>query len=185
MTDPDCPYCHAPLPEGQRHSCVPLRGRVHPTNAFYFNDNGEPRLVQLHKGATVPKNAPPSSAIDRYPHPWDIFEPLGPICTAMEVAGLPRAFGREAATAALEHDGVGDLMRAWADADNDAERMAIVLDIEKQLGDIRIAHLFEGHPTVPITPRLVERFPKLVGGIDVALNVPLQHDDENKDLSGR
>lgn len=26
---PDCPFCFAPLPEGKRHSCVPLRGRVH------------------------------------------------------------------------------------------------------------------------------------------------------------
>lgn len=30
------------------------------------------------------------------------FEPLGPICAAMEAAGLPQAFGRETATVAIE-----------------------------------------------------------------------------------
>ena len=48
----------------------------------------------------------------------------------METAGLPPAFGREAATVAIEYDGVGDLVRMWADTRDDAERMAIILDIE-------------------------------------------------------
>lgn len=138
MNVPECPYCRAPLPEGARHSCVPLRGRVHPTNAFYFNNNGEPRLVRIHKGATLPKNAPPSWAIDRYPRAWELTEPLGPICAAMEAAGLPLAFGKEAATIAIEYPGVGALMRMWADAGDDAERMDIVLNIEALLGGIKM-----------------------------------------------
>jgi hypothetical protein len=137
MSDPECPYCFSPLPEGKRHTCVPLRGRVHPTNSFLFSDRGQARLVRLHKGATLPKNAPPSWAIDRYPRPWDLSEPLGPICAAMEAAGLPQPFGREAASVAIEYDGVGDLMRQWADARDDAERMSIILDIEELIGDIK------------------------------------------------
>jgi len=86
MSDSACPYCFAPLPKGKRHSCVPLRGRVHPTNAFYFNDNGKPKLMRLHKGATVPRNESPSGG-DR---------PLSP------AAGLPQTFVREAATIAIE-----------------------------------------------------------------------------------
>jgi hypothetical protein len=143
MSDPECPYCLAPLPEGKRHTCVPLRGRVHPTNAFFFSDRGQARLVRLHKGATLPKNAPPSWAIDRYPRPWDLSEPLGPICAAMEAAGLPQAFGREAATVAIEFDGAGDLMRMWADARDDAERMAIILDIEELIDDIKRVYTHE------------------------------------------
>jgi hypothetical protein len=147
MSDPECPYCFAPLPEGMRHSCVPLRGRVHPTNAFYFNDNGESRLVRLHKDATLPKNAPPRLAIDRYPRPWDSSEPLGQICAAMEAAGLPHAFGKEAATVAIEYDGVGDLMRAWADAMEDADRrMAIVLEIDQLIADLQTARPHEWQP---------------------------------------
>jgi hypothetical protein len=122
---------------------------VHPTNAFYFNDNGEPRLVRLHKGATVPKNAPPSGPIDRYPRPWDLSEPLGPSCAAMEAAGLPQTFVREAATIAIEYDGVGALMRMYAVAMDDAERMAIVLDIEELIGEIQNPHEWES--AVPVT----------------------------------
>jgi hypothetical protein len=143
MSDPDCPYCSSPLPEGKRHTCVPLRGRVHPTNAFFFSDRGQARLVRLHKGAALPKNAPPSWAIDRYPRPWDLSEPLGPICAAMETAGLPPAFGREAATVAIEYDGVGDLMRMWAETRDDAERMAIILDIEELIDDIKRVYTHE------------------------------------------
>jgi hypothetical protein len=137
MNDAECPYCFSPLPEGKRHTCVPLRDRVHPINAFFFSDRGQARLVRLHKGSTPPKNAPPSWAIDRYPRPWDLSEPLGPICAAMEAAGLLQAFGREAATVAIEYDGVGELMRMWADARDDAERMAIILVIEELIGDIK------------------------------------------------
>jgi hypothetical protein len=145
MSDPECPYCFAPLPEGKRHSCVPLRGRVHRDlyRAFFFNDAGRARLVRLHKGSTLPKNAPPSWAIDRYPRPWDLSEPLGPICAAMEAAGLPHAFGREAATVASEYDGVGNLMRMWADARGDAERIAIILDIEELIDDIKRVYTHE------------------------------------------
>jgi hypothetical protein len=53
----------------------------------------------------------------------------------MEAAGLPEAFGREAATVAIEYDGVGDLMRAWADAAADA-RVAIILEIEQMISDL-------------------------------------------------
>ena len=53
--------------------------------------------------------------------------------------GLPLAFGREAATIAGEYIGVGDLMRMRADADGDAKRMAIVLDIEELLGNLKMA----------------------------------------------
>jgi hypothetical protein len=143
MSDPECPYCFAPLPEGKRHTCVPLRGRVHQTNALFFSDRGQPRLVRLHKGATLPTNAPPSWAIDRYPRPWDLSEPLGPICAAMEAAGLPQTFGRDAATVAVEYDGVGDLMQMWADSRDDAERMAIILDIEELIDDIKRVYSHE------------------------------------------
>jgi hypothetical protein len=64
----ECPYCFAPLPTGKRHSCVPLRGRVHST-AFIFSDRGTARLVWLHKGTTLPKSAPPKNALDFYPRP--------------------------------------------------------------------------------------------------------------------
>jgi hypothetical protein len=69
MSDPECPYCFAPLPENKRHSCVPLRGQVHKTNAFVFNSGGRARLVRLHKGATLPKDAPSEDALDFYPRP--------------------------------------------------------------------------------------------------------------------
>jgi hypothetical protein len=106
-------------------------------------------MVRLHKGATLPKNAPPRLAIDRHPRPWDSSEPLGPICAAMEAAGLPQAFGREAATVAIEYDGVGDLMRAWADAEDDAgRRMAIVLEIEELIGDLQSVYPHEWQPSV-------------------------------------
>jgi hypothetical protein len=108
--------------------------------------NGRPRLVRLHKGATLPKDAPPRLAIDRYPRPWDFTEPLGRICTAMEAAGVPRALGREAATVALEYEGVGGLMRMWAAAEDDAKRMAIVLEIDQLLDDIRIVNPHEWPP---------------------------------------
>jgi hypothetical protein len=69
MSDPECPYCFAPLPQGKRHSCVSLRGQVHsdPAHCFYYNDRGRARLVRLHKGASLPKNAPPHDALDFYP----------------------------------------------------------------------------------------------------------------------
>lgn len=145
MSDAECPYCFAPLPEGQRHSCVPLRGRMHrdPNRAFFFNDAGRARLVRVHKGSTLPKNVPPRWAIDRYPRPWDLAEPLGPICAAMEAAGLPQAFGREAATVAIEYDGVGNLMQMWADARDVVERMAIILDIEELIDDIKRVYAHE------------------------------------------
>jgi hypothetical protein len=116
-------------------------------------------------GATVPKNAPPSGAIDRYPRPWDLSEPLGPICAAME-----------AATVAIEYDGVGALMRMNAVAKDDAERMAIVLDIEELIGDIQNPHEWES--AVPVTRELVQRFERLVGGVDVDLDAPLPKDPE-------
>jgi hypothetical protein len=50
---------------------VPLRGQVHPTNAFYYNDRGRARLVRLRKGSAVPANAPPEDALDYYPRPGD------------------------------------------------------------------------------------------------------------------
>ena len=54
-----------------------------------------------------------------------------------------REFGREAATVAIDYDGVGDLMRMWADAKDDAERMALILDIEELISDIHhvVRHL--------------------------------------------
>jgi hypothetical protein len=55
----------------------------------------------------------------------------------------PQAFGREAATVAIEYDGVGDLMRMWADARDDADRMAIILDIEKLIDDIKRVYAHE------------------------------------------
>jgi hypothetical protein len=62
----------------------------------------------------------------------------------MEAAGLPQAFGREAATVAIEYDGVGDLMRVWADAMDDAgRRMAIVLEIEELIGDLQTVYPHE------------------------------------------
>jgi hypothetical protein len=114
-----------------------------PNRAFFFNDAGRARLVRVHKGSMLPKNAPPRWAIDRYPRPWDLAEPLGPICAAMEAAGLPQAFGREAATVAIEYDGVGNLMQMWADARDVVERMAIILDIEELIDDIKRVYAHE------------------------------------------
>ncbi len=71
---PDCPFCFAPLPEGKRHSCVPLRGRVHadPSRAFYYNSNGEARFVRVRKGWTPPADLP-GDEWDYYPraHHWN------------------------------------------------------------------------------------------------------------------
>jgi hypothetical protein len=71
---PDCPFCFAPLPEGMRHSCVPLRGRIHadPNRAFYYNSNGEARLVRVRKGWTPPADLP-GDEWDYYPraHDWN------------------------------------------------------------------------------------------------------------------
>jgi hypothetical protein len=140
MTDLKCPHCFAPLPEGKRHSCVPLRRRVHPTDAFIYNDNGEPRSVRLHESSGLPKNAPPNWAIDRYPRAWELSQPLGPICAGIKAAGLPQDFGREAATVAIDFEDVGDPMRMWADAADDTERMKAVLATEELIGDIQIAY---------------------------------------------
>jgi hypothetical protein len=96
----------------------------------------------------------------------------------MEAAGLPHSFGREAATIAMEYDGVGDLRRMWASAKDVTERWAIVVDIEEVLGDIQKAYPQEWGPTVPVTRELARRLEQLVGGMNVDLNAPLPKDQK-------
>ncbi len=94
--------------------------------------------MDLRQADALPDNSPPSWALDWYPRPWDLSEPLGPICAAMAAAGLLEKSWRAAALAAIEYDGIADLMRMWPDAEDDAERTAIVLDIEELLDDMKV-----------------------------------------------
>jgi uncharacterized protein (DUF433 family) len=48
-------------------------------------------------------------------------------------------FWQEASTIALEYEGVGHLIRMYADAEDDAERLSIVMDIEELMADIKRA----------------------------------------------
>jgi uncharacterized protein (DUF433 family) len=49
-------------------------------------------------------------------------------------------FWQEASAIAVEYEGVGDLIRMWTDAEDDAERLAIVIDIEELMADIKRAY---------------------------------------------
>jgi uncharacterized protein (DUF433 family) len=49
-------------------------------------------------------------------------------------------FWQEASAIAVEYEGVGDLIRMYADAGDDAERLSIVIDIEELMADIKRAH---------------------------------------------
>jgi hypothetical protein len=49
-------------------------------------------------------------------------------------------FWQEAAAIAVEYKGVGTLIRMWADAEHDAERLAILIDIVELVEDIKRAH---------------------------------------------
>ena len=51
-----------------------------------------------------------------------------------------REFWQEAAAIAVEYKGVGTLIRKWADAEDDAERLAILIDIVELMEDIKLAH---------------------------------------------
>jgi hypothetical protein len=51
-----------------------------------------------------------------------------------------REFWQEAAAIAVEYQGVGTLIRKWADAEDDAERLAILIDIVELMEDIKRAH---------------------------------------------
>jgi uncharacterized protein (DUF433 family) len=50
------------------------------------------------------------------------------------------AFWQEASAIALEYEGVGDLIRMYADAEDDAERLSIVIDIGELMADIKRTH---------------------------------------------
>jgi hypothetical protein len=41
---------------------------------------------------------------------------------------------------AVEYEGVGNLIRMWADAKDDAERLSIKIDIEQLMADIKRAY---------------------------------------------
>jgi uncharacterized protein (DUF433 family) len=49
-------------------------------------------------------------------------------------------FWQEASAIAVEYEGVGDLIRMYADAGDDAERLSIVIDIGELMADITRAH---------------------------------------------
>jgi uncharacterized protein (DUF433 family) len=51
-----------------------------------------------------------------------------------------REFWQEAAAIAVEYKGVGALIRMWADAEDDAERLSILIDIVELMEDIKRAH---------------------------------------------
>jgi hypothetical protein len=51
-----------------------------------------------------------------------------------------REFWKEAAAIAVEYKGVGALIRMWADAEDDAERLSILIDIVELIEDIKRAH---------------------------------------------
>jgi hypothetical protein len=51
-----------------------------------------------------------------------------------------REFWQEAAAIAVEYKGVGALIRMWADAKDDAERLSILIDIVELMEDIKRAH---------------------------------------------
>ena len=59
---------------------------------------------------------------------------------AYKASRSTREFWQEAATIALEHEGVGDLIRMYADAEDDAERLSVVIDIGELMADIKRAH---------------------------------------------
>jgi uncharacterized protein (DUF433 family) len=50
-------------------------------------------------------------------------------------------FWQEASAIAVEYEGVGNLICMWADAEDDAERLSIVIAIEELIADIKRAHL--------------------------------------------
>jgi uncharacterized protein (DUF433 family) len=52
-----------------------------------------------------------------------------------------REFWQEAAAIAVEYKGVGTLIRMWADAEDDAERLSILMDIVELMEDIKRAQL--------------------------------------------
>ncbi len=49
-------------------------------------------------------------------------------------------FWQEASAIAVEYEGVGNLIRMWADAKDDAERLSIKIDIEELMADIKRAY---------------------------------------------
>jgi uncharacterized protein (DUF433 family) len=49
-------------------------------------------------------------------------------------------FWQEALAIAVEYEGVGDLIRMWADAEDDAERLSILIEIVELMEDIKRAH---------------------------------------------
>jgi uncharacterized protein (DUF433 family) len=51
-----------------------------------------------------------------------------------------REFWQEASAIAVEYESVGDLIRMWADAEDDAQRLSTLIDIEKLMADIKQAH---------------------------------------------
>jgi hypothetical protein len=51
-----------------------------------------------------------------------------------------REFWQEAAAIAVKYKGVGALIRMWADAEGDAERLSILIDIVDLMEDIKRAH---------------------------------------------
>jgi uncharacterized protein (DUF433 family) len=59
---------------------------------------------------------------------------------AYQASHPTREFWQEAAAIAVEYEGVGDLIRMWADAEDDAERLSILIDIVELMEDIKRAH---------------------------------------------
>jgi uncharacterized protein (DUF433 family) len=49
-------------------------------------------------------------------------------------------FWQEASAIAVEYEGVGELIRMWTDAKDDAERLSIKIDIEELMADIKRAY---------------------------------------------
>jgi uncharacterized protein (DUF433 family) len=59
---------------------------------------------------------------------------------AYKAAHPTSEFWQEASAIAVEYEGVGNLIRMYADAQDDAERLSIVIDIEELMADIKRAH---------------------------------------------
>jgi uncharacterized protein (DUF433 family) len=55
-------------------------------------------------------------------------------------ASHPPEFWQDASAMAVEYEDVADLIRMWADAEDDAERLSIVIDIKELMADIKRAH---------------------------------------------
>lgn len=55
----------------------------------------------------------------------------------MDQAGLPAGFIGDCVHAAMEHEGILDLMEMWRDADSDDEKNETIADLQESLEDIQ------------------------------------------------